>query len=150
MTIRPAEPDDAPAIATVHSRSRRVTMPYLPEGSHRRSHEQVTAWVGEHVLPGNRVWVAEQDGQVVGYAALEGDLLDQLYLLPEARRQGIGTALLDEVKRASPGGVRLWVFQANVDAQAFYRRHGFRVVEQTDGSDNMEKLPDCLMAWAPS
>lgn len=149
VAVRPAEPGDAAAIGAVHAASRRATMPYLPEWVHGRSPDEVTAWVRDTLLPGNRAWVAEVAGGVVGYAVLEGDLLDHLYLLPDARRQGIGTALLDEVRRSSPAGVRLWVFEANVEAKAFYRRHGFRVVERTDGSANMEKLPDLLMGWAP-
>lgn len=137
---------DAAAIATVHVTSRAATMPYLPPQT--RSLDEVTRWVGERVLPGSRVWVAEDDdGAVVGYAALDGDHLDHLYLLPGARRRGFGTALLDEVREAAGAHVELWVFQANVDAQAFYRRHGFEVVEDTDGSANMERLPDYRMAW---
>ena len=121
-------------------------MPYLPP--QRRSHEQVTRWVAEVVLQECRTWVAVRGTEVLGYASLEGDVLEHLYLLPDVRRQGVGTLLLDEVKRNSPGGLRLHVFEQNVEARAFYQRHGFTVLAAGDGSDNMENLPDLTLGWA--
>ena len=43
--------------------------------------------------------------------------------------------------------LRLWVFQRNTDAIAFYRTCGFREIERTDGSRNEEREPDVLMEW---
>lgn len=123
-------------------------MPYLPP--HKHSDGQVRQWVEQVVLKECRVWVAVRDGEVRGYAVLEGDdLLDQLYLLPDARRRGIGTLLLDEVRRHSPGGLSLHVFEANTDARAFYERHGFTVTGTDDGSANMENLPQFTYGWKP-
>jgi ribosomal protein S18 acetylase RimI-like enzyme len=147
--IRPATPADAPAIARIHITSREVTMPYLPP--RKRSDDEVRRWVENIVLKECRVWLAERDGHVLGFAALEDEeLLDQLYLLPEARRQGIGTLLLDEVRRHSPDGLSLHVFRQNTDARAFYERHGFTVTETNDGSANMENLPQLTYRWTPS
>jgi ribosomal protein S18 acetylase RimI-like enzyme len=146
ITIRPATTDDAAAIAAVHQRSRAGTMPYLPP--QRRGHDEVTRWVREVVLPGGRVLVAEADGAVVGYAALAGTELDALYLLPEQRRRGIGSLLLAAVREHSPERLTLHVFEANVEARAFYARHGF--VEVGRGDDNMERLPDLTLRWTRS
>jgi ribosomal protein S18 acetylase RimI-like enzyme len=74
-------------------------------------------------------------------------MLEHLYLRPDARRQGIGTLLLDAVRRHSPGGVSLHVFQQNTDARAFYERHGFTVFDTSDGDRNMENLPDMTLRW---
>lgn len=144
--IRPAAADDAMDIARIHLVSRAATMPYLPP--QRRSQEQVTRWVADVVLNECRTWVAVRGAEIVGYAALEGGTLEHLYLLPEVRRQGIGTLLLDEVRRHSPDGLFLHVFQQNTEAYAFYIRHGFTVFETSDGSDNMEGLPDMTLHWA--
>src|SRR6185437_14367637 len=127
--------------------SRAATMPYLPP--QKRSHEQVTRWVRDVMLRACLVWVAVRDAEVLGYAALEGDVLEHLYLRPDARRQGIGTLLLDTVRRHSPAGVSLHVFQQNAGARAFYARHGFTVVDASDGRGNMENLPDLTLRWAP-
>jgi ribosomal protein S18 acetylase RimI-like enzyme len=93
------------------------------------------------------MWVAERNGEILGYAALEGSTLEHLYLHPDARRQGIGTLLLNEVKRHSPDGLSLHVFQQNTDARAFYEHYGFVVINTTDGHGNMENLPDMTMRW---
>jgi ribosomal protein S18 acetylase RimI-like enzyme len=145
--VRRAEARDAEAIAHVHMASRSGTMPYLPP--QRRGHAQVAEWIRDVVLAHCRVWVAERGAEVVGYAALDGDMLDHLYLRPDTRRQGVGTLLLDEVRRHSPAGLRLHVFQQNTEARAFYRHHGFTVLDTSEGERNMEHLPDMTLGWTP-
>ncbi|MDE9364181.1 GNAT family N-acetyltransferase [Luteipulveratus sp. YIM 133132] len=143
--IRTADDSDACRIADIHVRSRAATMPYLP--AQTRTRDEVIAWVTQVVLPAGPVWVAEQDHQVCGYAAVKGDLLDALYVLPEMLGRGIGAALLDQVQRAATGPVRLFVFEQNVGARRFYERHGFVVTQRGDGTGNMEGLPDLTMRW---
>ncbi|MGG8405085.1 N-acetyltransferase family protein [Streptomyces sp. 12297] len=145
VTIRAAEVMDAADIARTHMASRAASMPYLPP--QKRNHEQVTQWAENVLLKECRTWVAVRDGELLGYAALDGDMLEHLYLRPDVRRQGVGTLLLNQVKRHSAGRLRLHVFQLNVDAREFYRRHGFTVLESTDGSRNMENLPDQTLEW---
>lgn len=146
VELRLATPADAAAIAHIHMSSRAETMPYLPP--QKRNHEQVTRWAAEVLLEECRTWVAVRGTEVLGYAGLESDVLEYLYLLPDVRRQGIGTLLLDEVKRNSPGGLRLQVFEQNTEARAFYQRNGFTVLATGDGSGNMENLPDLTLGWA--
>ncbi|HEY5836140.1 GNAT family N-acetyltransferase [Streptomyces sp.] len=143
--VRAAGPADAAAIARVHTRSREVTMPYLPPS--RRTDAEVEAWVRDLVLPRAAVWVAERGGRVVGYAAVADGTLDALYLLSEERRRGIGTSLLAAAKAHCPDGLSLFVFRKNTGARAFYQRHGFTVVDTNDGSRNMENEPDMKMRW---
>ncbi|MCA1712657.1 MAG: GNAT family N-acetyltransferase [Actinobacteria bacterium] len=84
--------------------------------------------------------VAELDGQVVGFAlwyvtfstwkGLPGLWLEDLFVRPEARRAGLGKALLQELARTcvSRGWARFewWVLDWNVDAHGFYRSLGAR------------------------
>ncbi|WP_333771869.1 GNAT family N-acetyltransferase [Streptomyces sp. IBSBF 2435] len=148
FTVRAAVPADAAAVAHVHIASREVTMPYLPP--RRRSDAEVEAWVRDVVMATSAVWVAVgADGRVVGYAAVEGDELNALYLLADILRQGIGSALLGTAKAYRPDGLTLAVFQRNTRARAFYARHGFTVVDSNDGSRNMENEPDLTMRWQP-
>lgn len=49
------------------------------------------------------IWVAEEDA-VVGYSATRGDMVEA-YVLPEARRRGIGSRLLAEAETAVEGTV---------------------------------------------
>ncbi|MFJ2021787.1 GNAT family N-acetyltransferase [Streptomyces nodosus] len=144
--IRFAEEADAAAVTRIHMTSRSATMPYLPP--QKRSHEQVTRWVQDVLLKQCRTWVAVRDAEVIGYAALDDDMLEHLYR-PDMRRQGIGTLLLDEVRKHGPDGVSLHVFQQNTDARAFYERHGFTVLDTSEGDRNMENLPDMTLRWTP-
>ncbi len=76
--------------------------------------------------------VAEEGGQVVGYAVAWGT--DELHIAnfavaPESRRRGVGRALMDEVLRfAAAAGARsayLEVRVSNAAARLFYTTHGF-------------------------
>ena len=90
-----------------------------------------------------RAVVAEHDGQVIGYALLVsfwsneygGELctIDELYLRPAQRGQGIATRLLTAIAddRAlwpeRPVALALEVTPSNARARAFYERLGFAV-----------------------
>ena len=92
------------------------------------------------------VTVAEIDGQVVGFAAREGNDLDALYIRADARGAGIGTRFIQNFK-STMAVIKLWTFEANEGAQRFYRRHGFAEVARTDGARNDERLPDIQFVW---
>jgi ribosomal protein S18 acetylase RimI-like enzyme len=148
IVVRAAEAADAPAIARTHIRSREVAMPWLPP--RKRSDAEVERWVREVMLAEADVWVAaDGGGTVLGYAAVEGEWLEHLYLLPEVRRRGIGSLLLARAKEHRPRRLDLHVFQRNTGARAFYARHGFTVVDMNDGSRNMEHEPDMTLRWTP-
>jgi GNAT superfamily N-acetyltransferase len=144
--LRPAEPRDADDIAEIHLASRREAMPWLPEV---HSDEETYAWVAGVVLPQREVWVAEVDGRVVGVAALEGDFLEQLYILPGYQGLGIGSALFDKARELRPHGLSFYAFQRNARAREFYERRGCIIVEFGDGSGNEEGEPDVLYRWTP-
>jgi GNAT superfamily N-acetyltransferase len=145
--IRPAEARDADAIAAVHRTSMREALPYLPD---LHTAEEDRAWVANVVLPHQEVWVAEAGGRVVGVAALDGDMLAQLYILPCEQGRGIGSALLAKAIARRPNGMRLYAFQRNTRARGFYERRGFVAVEFGDGSGNEEGEPDVLYQWTPA
>ena len=144
--IRPAEAGDAEAIAKIHTTSMREALPYLPD---LHSEEEDRAWVANVVLPHQEVWVAEAAGRVVGVAALDGDMLAQLYILPGEQGRGIGSALLAKAMARRSGGLRLYAFQRNTRARGFYERRGFIAIEFGDGSGNEEGEPDVLYQWTP-
>jgi GNAT superfamily N-acetyltransferase len=95
------------------------------------------------------VWVAEDEGAVVAFAALEGNDLAFLYVAPEAQGRGAGTLLFERARELRAEGFELWVFQRNAGARRFYERHGCVLLLETDGSANMEREPDARYAWRP-
>jgi ribosomal protein S18 acetylase RimI-like enzyme len=119
-------------------------MPYLPE---LHSDEETGSWMEAEVMGKQEVFVAELDGGIVGFAALEEGKLEHLYVDPGHQGAGIGSALLDLAKEARPDGFRFWVFQRNEAARRFYEKHGCRLVETTDGAGNEEREPDALYEW---
>ena len=70
------------------------------------------------------VWVAEEGGRIVGFVALEGEHLTELYVDPVAQGAGVGTALLAQAVAA--GASELDVLAGNGHAQAFYAARGWR------------------------
>jgi ribosomal protein S18 acetylase RimI-like enzyme len=98
------------------------------------------------VLVECQVWVAELTGQPVGVLALREPWIRQLAVFPPFQRRGIGTALLATARRHSPEELRLYTFQRNNAARAFYERHGFSAVA-FGVSPAPESEPDVEYHW---
>jgi len=134
ITVRPAVPEDAEAIVAVRLAGWRGAFAHLlsaefladlpadPE-PFRRGIAEARATV---------IVVAEQEGEVVGYAFAgpprEDDpprdwQLFHLYQYPRMHGSGSGQALLDAAVGDRPAF--LWTAEDNPRAQAFYRRNGF-------------------------
>ena len=64
---------------------------------------------------------------------INGKSLDDLYVAPDWRGLGFGSALLPKAKTVSPRRLVLWTFQRNQCARAFYESRGFRSIAQTEG-----------------
>jgi GNAT superfamily N-acetyltransferase len=92
------------------------------------------------------IWLAEDDGRIVGLIALRDHLIDQLFVGLGAQRQGVGAALLNKAKECSPDHLRAYTFQKNRPAQAFFEKHGFEIV-RAGISPPPENEPDLEYAW---
>src|SRR4051812_73356 len=119
--LRAGRTEDADALASIHTRSRAAAMPWLPV---LHDQAETRSWMRDVVLAEQRVVVAERNGRVVGFAAVHGDWLEQLYVAPEAIGSGVGRPLLDAAKAECPDGLSLYVFTRNVRARRFYEAAG--------------------------
>ena len=140
--IRRAGADDVDAIAEVFGRSF-GSLTFLPQLHTPEEHRAFFA----RVVAADEVWAWEEDGAVVGFAAVDETTLNHLYVDPARTRHGIGSALLAHVKSRRPDGFHLWTFQDNAGARRFYERHGCHPVRFTDGAGNEERTPDVQYAW---
>lgn len=153
VQIRLADITDVPVVARVFRDSFRHTYPHFPE---LHTAEEDVEFFSKTVFPQNRVYVAETiDGgarRIVGFIAFTNDMVNQLYVLPDAAGQGVGSALLAVAIQhcGCAGSLKLWTFQCNLKARNFYSKHGFKMVRETDGAENEERQPDVLLEFRPA
>jgi ribosomal protein S18 acetylase RimI-like enzyme len=74
-----------------------------------------------------------EDGQPTGFAQVEyhgdGAEITQVYIRPDRRGRGLGTAMTAAAIRAGSGAEDLWIFaDADDRPQKLYERLGFRPV----------------------
>ena len=145
ILLRRATPGDATALADIYLAARAAASPGV---AWAHGEADVRHWIARILMVNHEVTVAAGDGLTVhGYLARDGEWVDHLFIHPLSWRQGIGTRLLDRAKAARPEGLRLWTFQSNAHARAFYERQGFTIQQMTDGAENEEHEPDMLYAW---
>jgi ribosomal protein S18 acetylase RimI-like enzyme len=124
----------------------RVSYRYVEEHQ-RHTLEEARAFFRHRLLSSCAVWVAEESGNLVGVLALEAPWIRQLAVFPEHQRRGVGTALLRKARESSPDELRLFTFQRNNKARAFYGKHGFTIVA-FGISPAPELEPDVEYRWA--
>lgn len=93
-----------------------------------------------------KVWVFETNDNVIGFMAMDGNLIDRLYVNPVNQRNGIGSALIDHAKKLYPDGLTLKTHQQNKVARLFYESHGFNAVSY-GLSPPPESMPDVGYHW---
>ena len=146
VTVRPVGPGDVDALTSLLLEAREAAFPAMPRPVHPP--DEVREWMARHLdEPGCELWLAEQDARPAAFLLLEDAWVHSLYVAPALLGRGIGSLLLDLAKSRRPRRLGLWVFESNVRALRFYRRHGFVEVRRTDGSDNEERAPDVEMTW---
>lgn len=104
-------------------------------------------WRGE-LVPNAAIIVAEQAGALTGFVTIDATgYLDQLVVAPDHWGSDLATALVDEAKRLSPGGITLLVNNDNARAIRFYERNGF--VHAGEDVNPTSGRPVLRMAWRP-
>jgi ribosomal protein S18 acetylase RimI-like enzyme len=140
LRLRVAGPDDSEAVARLHADSwrrhyRGVYADSFLDGDVVA--DRLAAWSGRLAAPGNSLTVLAEDGPgLAGFVHVVfdederwGSLIDNLHVLHDRRRGGLGTALLHRaadavVEHATSRSMYLWVLEQNTAAQQFYRALG--------------------------
>ena len=143
MRLRKLLLTDMDQVARIHRVAFEDRLPWLPC---LHTPEEDRSYYRNRIFRQCDVRGAEEGTVLKGFIAFHGDWIDQFYVLPEAQRRGLGSALLEVAKTASPR-LQLWTFQRNLQARRFYETRGFVLVNKTDGSDNEEREPDALYLW---
>jgi GNAT superfamily N-acetyltransferase len=150
-TLRPAVASDAAPVARLLIDTRATCMSYVPPA---RSNDEVVAWVATRLVPSGGVVVAEVQCSIAGAMHSErkegSSWIAQMAVDPQLVGKGIGSLLLAHAVSTMLPPIRLWTFQANVNARRFYDRRGFVAIEFTDGQRNEEGCPDVLYELSSS
>jgi len=151
-TIRRATADDAAALSAIGART------FVETFGHLYPADDLAAFLADaHGLARAQadlsdtrtaVWLAEADGDAVGYALAgpcglpHADVtnrcgeLKRLYLLKAWQGGGLGARLFEAVEAwlQAQGAENVWigVWSENFGAQRFYARHGYRKVGEYD------------------
>jgi len=139
---REATKEDAAAVANLFRTTFAATYPHFAKL--HASEEDLAHF--QKVLQSNHTVVVDKDGEIAGFCAFTPGWVNYLYVLPKYQGSGIGSRLLNEAKSEN-AALQLWTFQENQKARNFYERHGFKLVEETDGAGNEEKQPDVRYVW---
>ena len=118
----------------------------LPSLAGLRTPEEDQWFFRERIFNTCEMWGAFDGAAMRGIIAFREGWIDQLYVLPEAQRRGVGKDLLQVAQNAFDR-LQLWTFQRNAPARRFYKARGFALIQETDGAGNDEKEPDALYLW---
>ena len=115
------------------------------------SPEQLSAWVSSvedfksrryNALLEQRTVVADIGGKVVGFASIDkSGVLDLLFVDKDHQREGIATALCDEVERT----FGIITTYASITARPFFENRGYVVKEEREVERNGVKLRNFKM-----
>lgn len=146
--IRPYHEEDFDAVTILWRVARERSLPDFQRQKGYFFYED-QGYFRDHILITNRVWVVEIDERPVAFMAMNNDFIDHLYIHPDFQRRGIGEALLNFARQQSPEHLWLYTLQINVNARAFYEKHGF-VAEKLGVSPPPENEPDVEYHWRKS
>jgi ribosomal protein S18 acetylase RimI-like enzyme len=145
LTIRAFVEGDFDELVAKWHETNLVSYPYVAE-QQKHTLADARAFFRNKLLPACEIWVATQSGQMLGVLAFEAPWIRHFAIFPGHQRLGIGTALLHKARASSPAEIRLYTFQRNDKARAFYEKHGFSAVA-FGVSPAPELEPDVEYRW---
>ena len=161
VSIRGAVEEDASAIAHVHVQSWLTTYAGIVPESYLASLDEADRalnwkqWLTQDV----QVYVAEMDGEVVGFAAggrireplqsYEAELF-AIYLLRHAQGQGVGRSLLkrlaNSMRTQAFNSMAVWVLETNSSSK-FYEKNGALPIASKEMEIGGAVLPIVAYGW---
>ena len=91
-------------------------------------------YLSDKLAHGAQLYLLRLDGRAAGIVSVTGNLIEDLYILPDCQNRGLGTALLRYAVSRCEGLPTLWILENNVNAARLYHRLGFR---ETGGRKNV-------------
>lgn len=146
-TIRPYRPEDLDPVVDLWFDSWHAAFPDL---THFEPKAEWWRRFAEEIAVEDRIFVAEVDGGLAGFLSLTtrdgAGYVREIFVAPAYQRRGVGSALMALAKQLYPAGLSLHTLQRNIQAAAFYEKHGFIVASRGIGRVG---LPNARYRWTP-
>ncbi|MFU2075211.1 GNAT family N-acetyltransferase [Gallibacterium anatis] len=114
---------------------------------HFLSAEEITSirpYVPEAFNGVEHLFLAKENGEIIGFMGINGTKLEMLFIAPEQRGKGIGKTLLQH--GVTKFGVNsLTVNEQNPQAVGFYQYMGFKTVERHELDEQGNPYPILIM-----
>lgn len=119
--------------------------------------EQVDAWADGKADPAqwdksflqHQTLVARVGGEIAGFADLDGDYLDRLYVHRDYQRQGVGAALTQALEqRAGEKGCGRITAHVSITARPFFEKRGWVTLQEQQVERSGVKLTNFVMEKA--
>ena len=133
IRLDPYQPGEAAALAelfyqTVHAV---CTGDYTPAQLDAWADGKVDVAAWDKYFLRHDTLVARMNGEIVGFADLDGGYLDRLYVHKDHQRQGVATALVQALEGlAVSRGERYMTTHASITARPFFEKQGYRVIKE--------------------
>jgi GNAT superfamily N-acetyltransferase len=144
VTIRRSSPEDAATLTTIALEAKR----HWGYPEHWIKHWESDLTISSDFIRDNHVYVAEQNGWIVGFYALcianNKAELEHMWVAPMVIGTGVGKELfLDAMERAAQLDVGSVEITSDPNAAGFYKRMGARQIGETDSvvDGHARKLP---------
>jgi putative acetyltransferase len=136
IELRDGALEDAPALVAVEKEASIAAFPHVfPPEVYSYPDDAVLEDLLARLATGTEVIVAEDGGEVVGWASVSPGWLEQLYVCSSHWGTGVGPQLHDAAvarrRQAGDRSLLLWTLEENLRSRRFYERRGWRLDDRT-------------------
>jgi putative acetyltransferase len=138
VRIEPAEEQDIAAIMEIHYAAvHQTAQSFYPEEvingwSPPKDNDRINRIKRAIENPDEWLIVAKQNNLIVGFGSIapKDNQLRALYVHPSFGRRGIGARILTALEHEARSlGLSYLQMDASINAESFYRKHGFEIIE---------------------
>ena len=142
MQIDPVTPVNLPQAACVHAISWQESHRSICSPAFVAAHtpQRQAAMLQKEMDSGKQLYLLT-DSEPVGVVAVDGCMIEHLYVLPDQQGRGYGSRLLAFAVQQCHGVPTLWVLNTNERARRFYEQRGFHPTGRTKTlSDQLHEI----------
>ena len=125
MIIRKFEPSDTEEIIRIWYEVSIVAHSFIPQEMWEAHKDELR----NKYLPIAQTWVAEENGNLLGFISLIEDYIGALFVTSASQGKGVGTRLIEQAKQAYEH-LKVGVYAKNMKAREFYSKNGFAAVSE--------------------